>query len=87
MIFSRTAWQAATTAGATLGTVDDPPDPGAGGNVLSPSSNRTCSTGTPSVSAATCDITVYVPVPRSWVPDCTSTLPSAAIRTLTCAGR
>ncbi|HTB44900.1 MAG TPA: hypothetical protein VK741_14840 [Acetobacteraceae bacterium] len=57
-IFPRTAWHAASTAGATLGTVDEPPDTGAGGNVLSPSSNRTRCTGTPSVSAATCDITV-----------------------------
>ena len=38
---SRTAWQAASTAGPTLATVIEPPDTGACGKVLSPSSNWT----------------------------------------------
>ena len=36
--------------------------------------------GKPSASDATWVITVYVPVPRSWVPDATIALPSGRMR-------
>src|SRR5205814_100376 len=82
----RSCWHAAWTAGATLATVIDPPETGAGGSAVSPSSNRTLCTGRPSVSAATCVITVYVPVPRSCDPDCTSAEPSGSMRANAVAG-
>jgi len=55
--------------------------PGAFGKRESPSSKRTFETGMPIASAATCDITVYVPVPRSWVAERTTALPSGSMRT------
>ena len=54
----RIASHAACTAGATLAADCDPPAPGAFGKRESPSSKRIRATGTPSASAATCDITV-----------------------------
>ena len=56
--FCRNARHAASTAEATLAAVIDPPDRGASGISVSPRSNLTFSYGTPSVSAATCAITV-----------------------------
>ena len=79
--FCRIARPAACTAGETLAADCEPPAPGAFGRRESPSSKRTFATGTPIASAATCDITVYVPVPRSCVAERTTTLPSASMRT------
>src|SRR5215469_13751738 len=45
----------------------DPPERGPGGNVVSPSSTSTLSTGTPVLADASCARTVYVPVPMSCV--------------------
>ncbi len=72
---------AACTAGETLAADCEPPAPGAFGKRESPSSNRTLSTGMPIASAATCDITVYVPVPRSCVAERTIAVPSGRRRT------
>jgi hypothetical protein len=83
--FARSASHAARTAGPTLATVIDPPDTGACGRSLSPSSKRTRSRGKSSVSAAICVITVYVPVPRSCVPERTTTVPSGMSAALACA--
>ena len=78
--FCRNARHAASTAEATLAAVIEPPDRGASGISVSPRSNRTFSYGTPSVSAATWAITVYVPPPMSTAPLCTSNDPSGLMR-------
>jgi hypothetical protein len=67
------------TADPTLAMVREPECEGAGGKLLSPSANRTRFNGSPSASAATCVIDVYVPGPISLVPHSTSAVPSALI--------
>src|SRR5664280_2396670 len=86
MIFLRIARPAACTAVDTLAADCEPPAPGAFGKRESPSSKRIRSTGMPIASAATCDITVYVPVPRSCVAERTTALPSGSMRTDASAG-
>ena len=49
---ARAAVAAAWTAGPTLAADWDPPEPGASGRSVSPSSNRTCASGRPRASAA-----------------------------------
>ena len=56
--FSRSCVAARATIGPTLAALCDPPETGAFGNFVSPSSNRTRFTGMPSASAAICVITV-----------------------------
>jgi hypothetical protein len=51
--FSLNAAQALTMASLTLAVVQEPPEPGASGRSLSPSSKVTRSTGSPRASAAT----------------------------------
>jgi hypothetical protein len=74
---ARSDSHAACTAQPTLAIVCDPPCEGAGGNALSPSSKRTRSSGSPSVSAATWVIAVYVPGPMSEAALRTTAEPSA----------
>jgi hypothetical protein len=64
-------------------TMPDPAEPTAAaalGSSVSPYSNRTRSSATPSPSAATCVIAVPDPMPKSCVPHCTTALPSANSR-------
>ena len=72
---------AARTAGPIDGVVDDPAEIEAyGPRAESPSSTRTCSSGTPSSSAAICAITVRVPVPMSCIAVTTVARPSEPTR-------
>ena len=66
-------------AGITAAAVVDPPEPGANGWLLSPSSIVTCGTSRPSVSATTIAMIVRLPVPMSCVPQRITTLPSEVI--------
>jgi hypothetical protein len=84
-IRSRSAVHADCTAGPTLAALVEPPDTGACGSAVSPSRNRTDDGRTPSDCAATCVITVYVPVPSSCDPDATMNVPSVHSRALACA--
>lgn len=77
MNLSRSMFPAMCTADPTLAIVIEPPCRGAGGKVLSPSTNRTRDIGTPSASAATWVMDVYVPGPMSIVALRTSKVPSA----------
>src|SRR5215472_346039 len=74
-------WQASNTAGATEAAVVLPPLPPDGGNVVSPILTEIAAGSRPNTSAATIAISVFVPVPRSCVPQRISTLPSGLIRT------
>src|SRR6516165_5589796 len=74
-------WQASNTAGATEAAVVLPPLPPDGGNVVSPILAEIATGSRPNTSAATIANSVFVPVPRSCVPQRTSTLPSGLIRT------
>ncbi len=56
--------------------VVEPPEPFEKGRELSPITTFTASSGRPKVSAATMLMAVRVPVPRSWLPNSTSTEPS-----------
>jgi len=60
-------------------TVVDPPDGPEGGSALSPIFSVIAPSGSPRVSAATMVMMVRVPVPRSWLPNSTSTVPSGWI--------
>ena len=84
--FCRRAVLVTSTADPTLAAVIDPAAMGASGMSLSPRSKRTFSNGSPSASAATCAITVYVPVPRSMVPLSTCADPSGSTRATAWAG-
>src|SRR5262245_24810440 len=68
----RTSSAVAAMACATEAAVHDPPSTIECGKVESPSFTVTLSMGTPSMSAATCAMTVYVPVPISDVAQDTS---------------
>src|SRR5258708_7106601 len=76
-------WQASNTAGATEAAVVLPPLPPDGGNAVSPIPTEIAAGSRPNISAATIAINVFVPVPRSCVPQRTSTVPSGLIRTST----
>ena len=70
-------------------TIPAPAEPTAAdvlGRSVSPYSKRTRSGGTPSVSAASCAMTVAVPIPISCDPDEMTTVPSAFIRARAEAG-
>ena len=66
--------------------VTEPVDAGFSGMSVSPSSKRTRSTGMPNASAATCDMTVYVPQPISCMPARTHARPSGSMRAVHAAG-
>jgi hypothetical protein len=51
-----------------LAAVIEPADSGVSGSAVSPYSNFTRANGTSMISAAICDMIVYVPVPISCVP-------------------
>src|SRR5215831_7458437 len=74
-------WQASNTAGATEAAVVLPPLPPDSGKVVSPILTEIAAGSRPNTSAATIAIRAFVPVPRSCVPQQTSTLPSGLIRT------
>ena len=63
---------------------DDPTADEVFGRSVSPTSSRTASIGRPSASAATCVITVVVPVPNSWALVATVALPSKYTRARAC---
>src|SRR5687767_14496673 len=63
--FAPIAPAAPCTADPTLAVVHDPPCAGARGNLVSPSSELTCSGRRPRYSAAMMVIIVYVPGPMS----------------------
>src|ERR1017187_744371 len=79
--------QASKMAGQTDAAVVLPPLPPEGGNCVSPIRALICSGLSPKTSAATTATSVRVPVPRSWVPQRTSTLPSELICTSACVPR
>src|SRR5262249_17888329 len=74
-------WHASNTAGATEAAVVLPPLPPHSGNAVSPIFTVIAAGSRPNASAETIAISVFVPVPRSCVPQRTSTLPSGLIRT------
>ena len=71
---------AAATAATVPAVCDEPPAIAPAGSVLSPYSNDTSSSVTPSRSAACCACTVAVPMPISWPAVDTVTRPSASSR-------
>src|SRR6266545_2664434 len=74
-------------AGLTDAAVVLPPDPPLNGYTVSPISGFTAPNGSPNVSAATIATIVRVPVPMSWVPHFTTTLPSDAMSMCACDPR
>src|SRR4029077_7325861 len=82
---SRTAAAVVTIPFDTEAAIHDPPSTGDCGNVESPSLMVTLSSGSPSMSAATCAI-VYVPVPMSEVAQDTSAWPLAVSTIRTAIG-
>src|SRR5262245_18342712 len=74
-------------AGQTDAAVVLPPDRLLHGYIVSPISGLTASTGDQNVSAATSATIVRVPVPMSWVPHLTTTLPSLAMSMCACVPR
>src|SRR5262249_30338576 len=76
------------TAGPIDGRVDEPAEMEAyGPRAESPSATPTCSSGTPSSSAAICAIAVPVPVPMSCMAVITTARPSEPTRTHAYDGR
>ena len=72
---------ASATAGKTDAVDVDPPEPPAGGSVVSPNCASTSFGSIPNCAAAVCAIIVYIPVPRSCVPEPTNARPLAITRT------
>ena len=83
---TRTASAVVTIPFDTEAAIHDPPSTGDCGNVESPSLIVTLSSGNPSISAATCAMIVYVPVPMSEVAQETSAWPLAVSRMRTAIG-
>ena len=77
--------QAAVTAGPTEAVDCEPPETGALGSVLSPSLTSTNDRSIPMPCAAACCMIVYIPVPRSCVPEPTNTRPLGRRRMATLA--
>src|SRR5580704_10729378 len=84
-VFFSKSWSAFVQASKMAGQTDAalllPPLPPDGGYCVSPILAVTCSGLSPKTSAATTATSVRVPVPRSWVPQRTCTLPSGLICT------
>ena len=74
-VFSFTCSQAALTAGPTEAADCDPPETGALGRPESPSFTSISDRSMTSDCAATCCMTVYIPVPISCVPEPTKARP------------